>query len=159
MQSSRLSHQGLSNYAAAKAGLYGLMKALAFEGKDHGITVNTILPGALSWSPVPRKRSPTCTRTRPPLSDRSTAGSSLAHGPRRCGAAHSRSCSPECDITGEAFSMAGGRCARVLRRDHGGMSPRRIPDSLTTENIADHLREIRDLTDYTVPWVGVFDMH
>jgi NAD(P)-dependent dehydrogenase (short-subunit alcohol dehydrogenase family) len=51
------SHQGLSNYAAAKAGLYGLTKALAFEGRPFGIMVNAVLPTATSMiqegNPVP----------------------------------------------------------------------------------------------------------
>ena len=37
---------GQSNYAAAKAGLYGLTKALAFEGEQYGIGVNAVLPVA-----------------------------------------------------------------------------------------------------------------
>lgn len=44
--SGMFSHQGLSNYAAAKLGLYGLTKALAFEGAPHGIKVNAVLPFA-----------------------------------------------------------------------------------------------------------------
>jgi NAD(P)-dependent dehydrogenase (short-subunit alcohol dehydrogenase family) len=40
------SHQAMRNYATAKGGLFGLMKALAFEGVEHGINVNIILPNA-----------------------------------------------------------------------------------------------------------------
>lgn len=36
-----------ANYAAAKAGLHGLTKALALESARHGITVNTVSPGYL----------------------------------------------------------------------------------------------------------------
>ena len=38
---------GQANYAAAKAGLHGLTKALALESARHGITVNTVSPGML----------------------------------------------------------------------------------------------------------------
>jgi acetoacetyl-CoA reductase len=38
---------GQANYAAAKAGLHGLTKALALESARHGITVNTVSPGHL----------------------------------------------------------------------------------------------------------------
>ena len=40
------SMQMIANYAAAKGGVYGLGRALAFEGRDHGICVNVLLPGA-----------------------------------------------------------------------------------------------------------------
>ncbi|MBB2177068.1 acetoacetyl-CoA reductase [Gluconacetobacter johannae] len=36
---------GQANYAASKAGLQGLTRALALEGARHNITVNTIAPG------------------------------------------------------------------------------------------------------------------
>lgn len=38
---------GQVNYAAAKAGLHGLTKALALESARHGVTVNTVSPGYL----------------------------------------------------------------------------------------------------------------
>lgn len=39
--------RGQANYAAAKAGLHGLTKALALESARHGVTVNTVSPGHL----------------------------------------------------------------------------------------------------------------
>jgi NAD(P)-dependent dehydrogenase (short-subunit alcohol dehydrogenase family) len=38
---------GMSAYVAAKSGLAGLMEALAVEGREHGIRVNAISPGAV----------------------------------------------------------------------------------------------------------------
>jgi len=66
---------GQSNYAAAKAGLVGLSKALAHEFASRNITVNTIAPGyietdmtagfteemrAAALARIPLKRSGAC---------------------------------------------------------------------------------------------------
>src|SRR5690606_38409300 len=39
---------GQGNYAASKAGLGGMSKALAYEVASRGITVNTIAPGFIA---------------------------------------------------------------------------------------------------------------
>ena len=43
----QLGRFGQANYAAAKAGLFGLTKVLALETATKGITVNCVLPGAI----------------------------------------------------------------------------------------------------------------
>jgi acetoacetyl-CoA reductase len=43
---------GQSNYAAAKAGMYGFSKSLALEVAKKGITVNTVSPGYIATSMV-----------------------------------------------------------------------------------------------------------
>jgi acetoacetyl-CoA reductase len=43
---------GQANYAAAKAGMHGLSKALALEVARHGVTVNTVSPGYLDTKMV-----------------------------------------------------------------------------------------------------------
>jgi len=43
---------GQANYAAAKAGIFGLTKALALEGARDGITVNALAPGYINTDMV-----------------------------------------------------------------------------------------------------------
>jgi NAD(P)-dependent dehydrogenase (short-subunit alcohol dehydrogenase family) len=38
--------QQISNYSATEGGVYGLTRALAIEGRQHGILVNALLPSA-----------------------------------------------------------------------------------------------------------------
>ena len=48
----RKGQMGQTNYSAAKAGVYGFTKALAFESAAKGITVNTIAPGYIATEMV-----------------------------------------------------------------------------------------------------------
>ncbi|MBA3614353.1 MAG: 3-oxoacyl-ACP reductase FabG [Nitrospirales bacterium] len=45
--SGMIGHRGQTNYAAAKAGLHGASKSLAFEVASRGITVNVVAPGLI----------------------------------------------------------------------------------------------------------------
>ena len=138
--------QGEANYAAAKAGVYGLGKALASEGEPHGIRVNTVLPMAsttiASDDPVPGH------------AERYPEGVAEVLKPRRLTEAVAPLvaylCSRECELTGEAFSAGFGRYARVFVGETPGWV---APDvaAVTTEDVAEHLDEIRDRDGYVVP--------
>jgi 3-oxoacyl-[acyl-carrier protein] reductase len=43
-----LGNRGQTNYAAAKAGLHGAMRALALEVASRGVTVNAVAPGIIA---------------------------------------------------------------------------------------------------------------
>ena len=45
-----LGNRGQANYAAAKAGLHGASKSLAFEVATRGVTVNVVAPGIIQTS-------------------------------------------------------------------------------------------------------------
>ncbi len=138
--------QGESNYAAAKGGVYGLAKALAYEGSEHGILVNTIMPMAATTiavdDPVPdyEKHYP--------------AELAAAFRPRRTTEAVAPVvaflASRACSVTSEAYSAGFGRYARVfVGETHGWVAD--DFSHVTAEDIAQHLEEIRDRDDYAVP--------
>jgi NAD(P)-dependent dehydrogenase (short-subunit alcohol dehydrogenase family) len=147
--SGMFSHQGLSNYAAGKAGLYGLTKALAFEGLEQGIKVNAILPmamteGALSSNiPDMLEYGARYTRKQVEVEDWRWA-------PPTISALVTYLCSSECDYSGEAFSAVHGRYARVFVGVADGWI---APDesSISAENVAAHMGQIRDLSSYSAP--------
>lgn len=62
--------RGLSAYAGSKGALLALSRASAFELADHGITVNTILPGGVATPGAINAKGPPAegpARRRPPL--------------------------------------------------------------------------------------------
>jgi NAD(P)-dependent dehydrogenase (short-subunit alcohol dehydrogenase family) len=147
----------IANYAAAKGGVYGLGRALAFEGRAHGINVNILLPGAntsiagnsAGQAPVPDYDE----HYRPELR--------AAIGPRRQAASVSPLvtylCSDACTVTGETISSVAGRYARILVGITDGWFAQ---DHLhvTADDIAEHFDEICDPTTYTLP-KSLFDQY
>ena len=143
--------EGESNYAAAKGGCYGLMKALAFEGSLCGIAVNAILPMAATTitegDPVPDYEKFYPAEIGEFLAPRRTTG---AVSPLVAYLA-----SPACSVNSEAYSVGFGRFARVfVGETRGWVAP--DLDTVTAGDIARHLGEIRDLDEYTVP-SNIFD--
>jgi NAD(P)-dependent dehydrogenase (short-subunit alcohol dehydrogenase family) len=147
--SGMFSHQGLSNYAAAKAGLYGLTKALAFEGAERAILVNAIMPTALTEgaasSNIPDMMEYTARYTRKPV-----VLDDWRWAPANITALVTYLCSSQCDYSGEVFSAVHGRYARVfVGVADGWLAPDQ--DSISAENVAAHMGEIRDLSNHSVP--------
>jgi NAD(P)-dependent dehydrogenase (short-subunit alcohol dehydrogenase family) len=142
------SHQGLSNYAAAKAGLYGLTKALSFEGASHGIKVNAILPYATSISPA-KDPIPDMAKFRAEYeADRPVDPERT--DPRLIAQLVSYLVSRDCPVSGEAYSACYGRFARVfVGVADGWLAP--DPAVVSSESIAEHFDQIRDLSGYSVP--------
>ena len=137
--------QGEANYAAAKAGIYGLTKALAFEGRELGIAVNAVLPHAATTisvnDPVPGHR------------DHFKPGIAEALAPTRTPEAVAPLvaylCSLSCQVNGEAFAAGCGRFARVFVGETRGWT---APDAnVSVEDVIEHLDQIRDQDGYVVP--------
>jgi NAD(P)-dependent dehydrogenase (short-subunit alcohol dehydrogenase family) len=149
-----LSNHSMANYAAAKAGLYGLTKALAYEGAEHGIRVNAILPIATTKAAMKVDF--------PDIVERLAGVSAARQDPDLVAPLVAYLCSPECAINGEAISALYGRFARVFVGVSEGWLAQEVGE-VSAENIATHLDEIRDVTRSEVPmwifdeWHRVFD--
>ncbi|MCU1456150.1 MAG: Short-chain dehydrogenase/reductase [Actinomycetia bacterium] len=143
-------HQGAANYAAAKAALYGLAKALAFEGAERGIRVNVLLP--LAYTAIGADQPiPDYARYR---AVHIPAGTDVDAPERATPAMNAHVvaylASRACAVNGEAIDVCRGRYGRLFVGVTDGWLP---ADAVTVdaEAIGDHLDEIRDLTGFTVP--------
>jgi NAD(P)-dependent dehydrogenase (short-subunit alcohol dehydrogenase family) len=87
-------------YSTAKAGLIGLTNSAAFEGASLGIAVNGVWPNANTRLITARPNSPFY--------------AAMQHlKPQLVAEAIVYLCAAECQLSGEMFSVGGGRVARV----------------------------------------------
>ena len=113
---------GQSNYSAAKMGLVGLTRTLAVEGAKHGIHANVISPMALTRMTADLLPGELAAKLAPERVSPLVAW--LAH--------------ESCDVSGQIFTVGGGRVARVIVAETSGY----IAENLTPEDIAAHRDEI-----------------
>jgi len=124
---------GQSNYGAAKMGLVGLTKVLALEGAKYDIKVNAIAPMAGTRM------------TGAFISDDAAGGKFAPHwvSPVVAFLAHA-----DCPVTGEVYSVGGGRIARVFV----GVTPGWLAgDALRAEDVRDNFAAVRSEDGYIVP--------
>jgi NAD(P)-dependent dehydrogenase (short-subunit alcohol dehydrogenase family) len=121
---------GQTNYGAAKMGLVGFTRVLAVEGAKNNIKANAIAPvaktrmteellGAAADRLAPELVTPIVTY--------------LAH--------------EDCPVSGEVYSVGGGRVARVFV----GVTPGHFDPDLTPEGVRDNLEKIHQEEGYEVP--------
>ncbi len=121
---------GQTNYGAAKMGLVGFTRVLAVEGAKNNIKANAIAPvaktrmteellGAAADRLAPELVTPIVTY--------------LAH--------------EDCPVSGEVYSVGGGRVARVFV----GVTPGHFDPDLTPEGVRDNLDKIHQEEGYEVP--------
>jgi NAD(P)-dependent dehydrogenase (short-subunit alcohol dehydrogenase family) len=139
-----------TNYAAAKAAMLGLARALSLEGAPHGIKTNCILPVApfRNRGPVPPEL----------LEQLHSAGLAPEDaGPELVAPIVVYLASAACSVSGEAFSAGGRRFGRVfIGVADGWVSPGdAIP---TAEDIEAHLPEIEDRTSYAIPPTSIDEL-
>jgi NAD(P)-dependent dehydrogenase (short-subunit alcohol dehydrogenase family) len=141
-----------ANYSAAKGGLIGLGRALAIEGSDHGIRANCLLPIAKPAGPKKYTRDVIPDGF---LDEFKKAGlSSGIHPPgsasERLIAMPTYLASRDCATTGNAFQACAGQYSRVFIGVTDGWlcEADAVP---AAEDVAAHLDEIMDLTEFIVP--------
>jgi NAD(P)-dependent dehydrogenase (short-subunit alcohol dehydrogenase family) len=121
---------GQTNYGAAKMGLVGFTRVLAVEGAKYNIKANAIAPLALTrmtediMGPLGDKLAPELV---------SPIAAWLAH--------------EDCDVSGEVYSVGGGRVARVFIAETQGY----YKSDLSMEDIRDNWKKIRSEDGYFVP--------
>ncbi|MCR1783401.1 SDR family NAD(P)-dependent oxidoreductase [Nocardioides carbamazepini] len=113
---------GQTNYAAAKAGIWGVTKTLAIEGARSGIQVNAIEPGA---------------RTR--MTENLLGDLADRLDPSLVAPLVLWLAAAECETTGEVYNVGGGRVARVVIAQTPGffsreVTPEALRDSWDTVN-------------------------
>lgn len=130
---------GQSNYSAAKAGITGLSRTLAHEGRRYGIGVNVIAPVAASRMTEDIMPPALLERLRP----------------HNVSGLVTYLCSEVCTTTGDIFSVGGGYVARIAIVEGAGVTFDHTP---TPEDIAARFEQIRDLGDDPVEFTtGVME--
>jgi NAD(P)-dependent dehydrogenase (short-subunit alcohol dehydrogenase family) len=119
---------GQSNYGAAKAGLVGLTRVLSIEGARNDVKVNAIAPIAHTRM----TESQMGEDMRPDLISPLVA----------------YLCHPSCAVTGQAYSVGGGRVSRLFL----GMTTGITEADLSAEMIAARIAEIDDPGEFVIRW-------
>ncbi|MCF6472304.1 SDR family oxidoreductase [Nonomuraea sp. MG754425] len=107
---------GQANYATAKMGLVGLTKTIGIEGARNGIRANAIAP--VAWTRMTEALLP--------------AEFEARFTPERVSALVAYLVHESCEVSGEVFTVGGGKVARVFVAEGPGWRS----DDLTPEAIA-----------------------
>lgn len=136
-------------YAAAKAGVFGLSRALAHEGATDGIVVNSMMPLAQTgiFSDAPLAGGPITTRVTGQLKELY----SLGVPPEDVVPMATYLASSACDSGGHLYYACGRGYAEVFVAITEGWWPARDEEAITAEEIDEHLAEIKRRDEFTVP--------
>lgn len=150
-----------SNYAAAKAGVYGLTKSLAIEGAPHGIAVNALLPHA---NALDDDNATMTAEDSQKWNDQNWGTPDIEpylvpefldlydrRDPRYVTPLVVYLASRACEVNGEAFAAGMGRYARVFVGEGPGW---RSPDGAfpSPADIAENIDDVRRTDGGDIPW-------
>jgi NAD(P)-dependent dehydrogenase (short-subunit alcohol dehydrogenase family) len=121
---------GQANYGAAKMGLVGFTNVLAVEGAKYNIKVNAIAPLALTR-----------------MTENIMGGLGDKLDPALVTPVVAWLVHEDCPVTGEVYSVGGGRVARVFI----GETPGYYKADLTPEDVATNVEAIRATDGYAIP--------
>ena len=121
---------GQANYGAAKMGLVGFSRVLAAEGAKYNIKANVIAPLALTRM-TENLMGAIGDKLDPALVTPIVAW--LSH--------------EDCDVSGEIYSVGGGRVARVFIGETQGY----YKPGISLEDIRDNWEQIRNTDGYVIP--------
>lgn len=106
-------------YATMKGATYGLTRALAVEGREHGILVNAISPTA--WTPL-YQRAPDVDQQRKEVLERDFL-------PDRVAPVVAMLAAESCPFTGEVIAAGGGQVSRLFMSQTPGHYFSGVPDA------------------------------
>lgn len=135
-------------YAAAKAGLLGVMNVLSLEGKEHGIHCNALLPVASSRMEAAMAPEQLAAFTTQYAAFGEQLGTSYL--PEFVTPLVVYLASEACTSTRAIYSAALGRYARAfIGVTEGWAGPRDTP--VTAEVLAGHFQQVADASQFSVP--------
>ncbi|MHB1091171.1 MAG: SDR family oxidoreductase [Ilumatobacteraceae bacterium] len=121
---------GQTNYGAAKMGLVGFTRVLAVEGAKYNIKANAIAPLALTR-----------------MTENLLGGFGEKLGPEFISPVVAFLAHEDCPVTGEVYSVGGGRVARIFIGETQGY----FNATLSMEDVRDNFDTIRSQDGYAVP--------
>ena len=135
-----LGNGGVSAYAAAKGGVFGLLQVLKLEGARHGIKVNAVAPMASTKLTVDVGMPQYLELAEPEVAPELVAPVVAYFAGR------------DCPFTGEVWSAGSGSVARLfIGRTEGFFRHPTLDGPLTVEDVVANVDRIRDETGYSTP--------
>jgi NAD(P)-dependent dehydrogenase (short-subunit alcohol dehydrogenase family) len=128
-----------AHYSAAKAGIVGLMRSLALQGRPLGIGINAVAPGGFTRM--------VSAPTRAGAAAVSNEWMEKFTPPEKVSPTYAWLAHESCDVTGEIFGATGGATKRILL----GQTPGWGSLDVTPELLRDHWDEVMDTEGYRLP--------